>query len=80
MSDTDLPKYARWEHERRCLVPADGPRPWEDGSGWVIRDRYLEAGRLRLRAITEPATGRRTFKLCKKFGSDATFSQPIVNV
>lgn len=76
----ELPKYTRWEHERKYLVLPDRPRPWEHEGPWEIRDRYLEAGRLRLRAITDTGSGEQTFKLCKKYPSASAFSQPIVNI
>lgn len=75
----EAPKYALFEHERRFLVrPVDAP----DLSGAparLIEDRYLD-GRLRLRAVTDLATGARTFKLCKKYPSDDAVSGPITNL
>jgi hypothetical protein len=58
-----------------------GPaRPWERAPHWKIHDRYLEAGRLRLRSMTDIASGEQIFKLCKKFSSDSAYCQPIVNI
>ena len=37
---TALPKYARWEHERKFWVPADAPRPWADVPPRRIEDRF----------------------------------------
>lgn len=76
----ELPKYARWERERKYVAWPEGiphvlGRPY-----WTIEDRYLWCGRLRLRAITESDTGRQTFKLCKKFPNSSPWSAPIVNI
>lgn len=71
------PKYALLEHERRFLV--DPARLPALGAGALIEDRYLEGGRLRLRAATG-ADGVRVFKLCKKYGGGDAISAPIVNI
>ncbi len=42
------------------------------------RDR--DGGRLRLRAMTDAATGAVEYKLGKKYGGDSPYAQPIVNV
>ena len=75
-----LPKYARWEYERRFLVDASSvPWLWERDY-WLIRDRYLDFGRLRLRRI-EPSDGARSqYKLAKKFQPASPFATPIVNI
>jgi len=70
------PKYTRPENERRFLVRPDavdrtGPRQ-------LFEDRYLSCGLLRLRRITELATGEQTFKLAKKFASASAFTRPLV--
>ena len=73
----EIPKYARLENERRFLARY---RPDLSGDpGRLIEDLYLEAGRLRLRAITHPDGGRE-FKFCKKYPSDDPASGPIVNI
>lgn len=77
----DLPKYARWEHERRFLVRAEDARflsdkPWSR----LIEDRYLSCGRLRLRRLTDSDSGKVTYKLTKKYLPISTLSQPIVTV
>ena len=73
------PKYAAFEHERRFLVdPARCPALPEAGAV-RIEDRYLEAGRLRLRTVTDAAGGQ-VFKLCKKYAADDPVSASIVNV
>ncbi|MGE0631122.1 MAG: hypothetical protein AB7O96_01850 [Pseudobdellovibrionaceae bacterium] len=76
----ELPKYSRWEHERKFLVHRDMISRFSGKSCWLIEDKYFEVGRLRLRAITEFPSGRQTFKLCKKFASDSAYSAPMVNI
>jgi len=72
------PKYALMEHERRFLVRR---APALAGAGErLIEDLYLDAGRLRLRAVTDAASGERTFKLCKKYGSEDPISEPVTNL
>ena len=67
---SDLPKYALWEIERRFLVdPAKLPA-LDPASERRIEDLYLDGGRLRLRAVTWTVSGRREFKLCKKYERD----------
>ncbi len=73
-----LPKYARWEHERRFLIAPTADRPWDGSASKQIEDRYLDAGRLRLRRIRSPEGP--TYKLCKKFPHETAYSQPIVNI
>ena len=77
---SDLPKYALWEIERRFLVdPAKLP-PLDVASERRIEDVYLDGGRLRLRAVTWIASGRREFKLCKKYERDDLLQGPITNL
>lgn len=77
---SDLPKYALWEIERRFLVdPAKVP-VLDPASERRIEDLYLDGGRLRLRAITWNANGRREFKLCKKYERDDPLQAPITNL
>ena len=45
-----------------------------------IEDRYLDAGRLRLRKMTEGGATESIYKLCKKYGSTGKYEEPIVNV
>jgi CYTH domain-containing protein len=80
VSANELPKYTRWEHERKFLIPPNLPRPWAGASSWEIEDRYLDAGQLRLRSITDAGSAENTFKLCKKFPSDSAYSKAIVNI
>jgi CYTH domain-containing protein len=77
----DLPKYARWEHERRFLVRAEDAASLSTAPRWrLIEDRYLSCGRLRLRKLTDSDSGAVTFKLTKKYASGSALSQPIVSV
>ena len=74
------PKYALMEIETKMLVnnallPDLSALPCTR-----IADRYLDGGRLRLRAMTDAATGAVEYKLGKKYGGDSPYAQPIVNV
>ena len=73
------PRYAAFEHERRFLVDAGRCPALDPEHAVLIEDRYLEDGRLRLRALTDAAGGR-VFKLCKKYAADDPISAPIVNL
>ncbi|MDX9997776.1 MAG: hypothetical protein WCY15_00265 [Phenylobacterium sp.] len=75
-----LPKYAALENERRFLVRPDALEGLALSRPRLIRDRYLEGGRLRLRSIVDETTGAREFKLCKKYGAVAQGAEPIVNI
>lgn len=75
-----LPKYAVLENERRFLVRREAVDALAISRRRLIEDRYLSGGRMRLRAITDEATGEREFKLCKKYGSADVVSEPIVNI
>ena len=75
------PKYSRIEYERRWLVrpgPLDllNPRPYSRR----FLDRYLECGRLRLRAIEESDGLPTRYKLTKKYPAESLDEQPIVSV
>jgi hypothetical protein len=74
----DIPKYALLENERRFLVHA--PPDLSGARVRLIEDRYLDAGRLRLRRITHFDGHPLEHKLCKKYGSPDPASEPIVNV
>ena len=77
----DLPKYARIEHERRWLVR---PGPFEflhpKSFSRRYRDRYLDCGRLRLRAMEESDGLPTRYKLTKKYPAESPDAQPIVSV
>ncbi|MCW3095250.1 MAG: hypothetical protein JWL77_868 [Chthonomonadaceae bacterium] len=76
----NMPKYAQLEIERRMLIPPESlpdlsRLPYVD-----IEDRYLNAGRLRLRKMTAAGATESIYKFCKKYGSDDTYKEPIVNI
>ncbi len=72
------PKYAHIERERRWLVDPKA-RPAIDGLPSVlIDDRYLVGTRMRLRRMTESATGTVSLKLTKKYEADDPLARPIV--
>lgn len=75
-----LPKYTRPEFERRFLVRPESVRHLRERPYWLVEDRYLHVGRLRLRRITESDSGRQTRKLGKKFEATAPDPVPIVNI
>ena len=71
------PKYAQIERERRWLVD---PARLGDLSAFPsirIEDRYLSGTRLRLRRMTDSATGAEALKLTKKYESDDPLARPI---
>ena len=75
------PKYSRMEFERRWLVlpgPLElvNPRPFSRR----FRDRYLECGRLRLRAIEESDVQPTRYRLTKKYLGESLEAQAIVSV
>src|SRR5215472_8852610 len=77
----ELPKYARVEYERKWLVrPAPfelvHPRPFSRR----FRDRYLDCGRLSLRAMEESDGLPTRYKLTKKYPAESPDAQPIVSV
>jgi len=73
-----IPKYARLENERRRLVVT--PPDLTGLAFRLVEDLYVEGTRLRLRAMTDSATGARELKLCKKYGGPDPVSAPIVNI
>ncbi|HEY2709708.1 MAG TPA: hypothetical protein VGI95_16790 [Caulobacteraceae bacterium] len=74
----DIPKYAKFEHERRHLVLT--PPDLTGSKVRLIEDRYLDGGRLRLRRITHFDGAPPDLKLCKKYASADPVSGPIVNI
>tara|TARA_R110001592_G_scaffold94521_4_gene273459 strand:+ start:30928 stop:31440 length:513 start_codon:yes stop_codon:yes gene_type:complete len=75
---TSQPKYSLLEIERRWLA---NERLLPDLASLPVRiitDKYLDAGRLRLRKI-EGADAVQ-FKLCKKYGKCSELSEPITNL
>ena len=74
---TGPPKYSRPEIERRWLVDL----ALVDLSGTPFReidDLYIADSRLRLRRIAGP--NELVFKLCRKYGKTAPFSEPNTNL
>ena len=72
------PKYAHIERERRFLVD---PRRRPDLAGRraiLIEDRYITGTRLRLRRMTDGATGETAVKLTKKYEAADPLARPIV--
>lgn len=78
--DGSVPKYAQIEIEWRMLVRAELLPDLRDLPCKYIEDRYLDAGRLRLRKITSGGATESTFKLCKKYGKTGAYEEPIVNI
>lgn len=72
-----LPKYARLENERRFLVAALPKLPTAFRR---IEDRYVAGTRLRLRSMTDDATGARELKFCKKYEGDDPVSGAVTNL
>ena len=79
-SGMDAPKYALFEIERRMLADAALLPDLRGLPCKTIEDRYLDAGRLRLRRITDADGTNVVYKLCKKYGSQAAYQEPIVNI
>jgi CYTH domain-containing protein len=76
----EIPKYSKLENERKFRVDMAAKAEWQSEPYWLIEDIYFPGTRLRLRSRTDPETGLREFKLCKKYGSDDPASGPIVNI
>jgi len=71
-------KYSRIEYERRFLVsPDSGWRQNVEPYSKTLEDKYLSAGRLRLRVQTDNDSGRRLIKLTKKVESQSPFCTTI---
>ncbi len=54
-----LPKYAVLENERRFLVAPGVAADLAISARRLIRDRYIDGGRLRLRSVTDEVSGER---------------------
>lgn len=72
-----VPKYAKLENERRFLVIAPPKLP--TAFRW-IEDRYIVGTRLRLRSMTDSASGARELKFCKKYEGDDPVSGSVTNL
>ena len=71
-------KYAHVERERRWLAHPNR-RPSLDGLPHVrIEDRYIDGARLRLRRMTDSATGAVSLKLGKKYETGDPLARPMV--
>ena len=76
--ELNSPKYAHIERERRWLVDRRA-RPPLDGLPFVaIDDRYIRGTRLRLRRMTDSASGAESLKLTKKYDCADPLARPIV--
>lgn len=73
------PKYSLAEIERRWLVSPDFLSNLERLPYRVVEDLYIANTRLRLRKMSSP-TGEPVYKLCKKYGRDASLANPITNI
>lgn len=76
----NIPKYSKFEVERRWLVPPAYVELLKNKTFVTIEDRYFKCGRLRLRTMVNTLTGEKIFKLCKKYGSITSLSEPITNI
>jgi CYTH domain-containing protein len=76
----NLPKYARLEIERRWLAVPEALPDLTTLDGWIVRDRYLEGARLRLRHLVGVRSGEQVFKICKKYGKTGGCAEPITNL
>jgi CYTH domain-containing protein len=72
------PKYAHVERERRWLVLPGVEPEHEALRCLLIEDRYIENTRLRLRRMTDMATGEFALKLGKKYEADDPLARPMV--
>jgi CYTH domain-containing protein len=77
---SELPKYARVERERRWLVAAGAAPHFPLPFSRRLLDRYLDCGRLRLRAMVDSDGRPPRYKLSKKFASAALDAQPMVTI
>ena len=78
--DNSSPRYSKLEIERRFLVDPALLPDMGDRDSTLIEDLYLSCGRLRLRKMTDSATGEVVFKFCKKYGSIGDCQEPITNL
>ncbi len=78
--ETELaqPKYSHFERERRWLVDAVSVPDLDACQCVLIEDRYLDKSRLRLRRMTDQATGTVALKLTKKYDAGPPTARPIV--
>lgn len=74
-----LPKYAKFEVERRWLVEPGAAKSLKDGRAREIEDLYLPGTGLRLRKVSEPGV-QSVFKLCKKYGKSSALCEGVTNL
>jgi lactoylglutathione lyase len=73
--------YTRPEYERRFLVaPGSAWREVVERYAKVFRDLYIHHTHLRLRTLTDSATGREFIKLTKKLESDSPYVQMVGSI
>jgi CYTH domain-containing protein len=72
------PKYAHVERERRWLVRADATPEERAFRCLLIEDRYIHGTRMRLRRMTDVATGQQSLKLGKKYEAGDVLARPTV--
>jgi CYTH domain-containing protein len=78
MATPDDGQYTRVEYERRFLVRDDASwRAFVDADPRRVDDKYLHGTRMRLRVVTETASGHRVAKLTKKAESESPFFRTI---
>src|SRR3569833_706215 len=74
-----LPKYAKYEIERRWLVAPEVAESLEHGRVREIEDLYVPETGLRLRRISE-AGARPVFKFCKKYCKASLLCESVTNL
>ena len=74
------PKYSHIERERRWLVDPRARPPLDGLTHVAIDDRYIRGTRLRLRRMTDSASGAASLKLTKKYDCAEPLARPIVTV
>jgi len=73
------PKYSLPEIERRWLVSPDFLTELEGLPHWLVEDLYVEGTHLRLRKMSR-AGSEVIYKFCKKYGRDASLTNPMTNL
>ena len=76
--ETLSPKYSHFERERRFLVNVAKCPDLVSLPFVLVEDRYIRGTRLRLRRMTDSATGEVAMKLTKKYETDDPLARPIV--
>ena len=71
------PKYAHVERERRFLIDPRRRPSLDDAPCTSIEDRYIVGSRLRLRRMTNVASGRIVMKLTKKYDVPDVLARPM---